>query len=246
MFYPCVTFRKSAKRDFETLRAFVKDVRYDNGRSLNWAVFKKYPCLKMQLDKDKRYKMKNEKVLRHFIYEIYRTKQTAMDYALAQHRKRWTKIAPYYFSLVDAFFGDRRWPHGKYIVFGTIWGMYPRFLKEKIFQIPFWHRTPRYVPVVIAHELLHFMFYDYFYARYPKYRRPKYNFFVWHISEIFNTVVQNSPTWLNCFKLKSLGYPEHKKIVMRISRIFYHRSTWNLNALVDKIIKGVQNQKIAS
>jgi len=241
--YPHVTFSKSAKKDFKTLRAFIKDAKYDNGRNLDWAVFNKYPQLKTHFDKNKHYKIKDEKILLHFINKGYRAKRTAMDRAMAQHKKRWEKIALYYFSLVDTLFGGRRWPRGKYIAFGTIWGMYPRFLEDKTFQIPFWHRTPRYVSVVIAHELLHFMFYDYFYARYPKYRYPKHNFFVWHISEIFNTIVQNSPVWFNRFKLKSLGYLEHKKIVTRISRSIYRRSTWNIDALVDEIINEVQKNK---
>ena len=203
----------------------------------------KYPQLKTQFDKDKHYKIKDEKILLNFINKRYRAKRTAMDRAMAQHEKRWKKIAPHYFSLVNTLFGSRPWPPGKYIAFGTIWGMYPRFLEDKTFQIPFWHRTPRYVSVVIAHELLHFIFYDYFYTRYPKYRRSKDNFFVWHISEIFNTVVQNSPAWLSCFKLKSLGYPEHEKIITRISRTLYRRGTWNLDALVDEIIKEARKIK---
>ncbi|MDD4995271.1 MAG: hypothetical protein PHW53_02310 [Patescibacteria group bacterium] len=244
MNYPHITFRKSAKKDFETLRAFTKDAEYDNGRNLNWAVFKKYPRLKIYFDKDKHFKIKNEKVLSNFIDETYRGEQINMNRALAQHKKRWEKIALDYFSLVDELFSGRKWPRGKYVALGTIWGMYPRFLEDKTFQIPFRHRTPGYISVVIAHELLHFMFYDYFYAHYPKYRGSGNNFIVWHISEIFNTVVQNSPAWLSRFKIKSLGYPEHKKIVARIGRTLYCSNTWDLNALVDKIIKEVQNQKI--
>jgi len=240
MFYPHVTFRKSAKKDFETLRAFAKEAKYDNGRNLNWVVFNKYPWLKIYFDRDEHYKIKNEKALRSFVYKTYRLKQASMARALVQYKKRWEKIALYYFSLVDRLFNGHKWPRGKYIAFGTIWGMYPRFLEDKTFQIPFWHRTPRYISVVIAHEMLHFMFYDYFYKRYPKYNHPKYEFFVWHISEIFNTVVQNSPVWFDCFKIKSLGYPEHEKIVKRISHDLYRRGVWNLDALVDKLIKEVR------
>ncbi len=241
--YPHVTFRKSAKKDFETLHAFVKDAMYDNGRNLNWAVFNRYPQLKTQFVKNKHYKIKDEKTLRNFIYKTYYAKQMSMNRALEQHKERWEKIAPHYFSLVDALFDGHKWPQGKYIAFGTIWGMYPRFLEDKTFQIPFWHRTLKYIPVVIAHELLHFMFYDYFYKRYPKYRYPKHIFFSWYISEIFNTTIQNSPAWLNCFKLKSLGYPEHEKIVRRVSRTFYCRNAWNIDVLADEIIKEVQKIK---
>ena len=119
--------------------------------------------------------------------------------------------------------------------------MYPRFLENKTFQIPYRHRFPNYVPVVIAHEMLHFMFYDYFYQRYPKYNKPEKNFFVWHISEIFNTLIQNSPEWLRYFKRKSMGYPEHEKIVKKLGREWYRKNTWDLDEIVGQIVKEVQN-----
>lgn len=245
MFYPRITFRKSAKKDFETLHAFAKDAKYDNnGRNLNWAIFNKYPQLKTQLDKDKHYKIKNEKSLRYFVYKTYQAKWTAMDRALTQHRQRWTKIAPHYFSLIDALFNNRKWPRGKYIAFGTIWGMYPRFLKDKTFQIPFWHRAPRYISVVIAHELLHFMFYDYFYEHYPKYHRPEDSFFVWHISEIFNSIIQNSPQWLKVFELKSMAYPEHKKIITKLEKKYHQYVGWDVDKFIKDIMKAVKKSKL--
>ena len=244
MNHPYILFRISAKKDFDTLFAFTQDAKYSRGRNLDWATFSKYPHLKSQFDKN--FRMKNENFLRRFVFETYHTKQIAMDRALINHKTRWEKISPRYFSLIDSLFAGRKWPSGKYIAFGTIWGMYLRFLEDKTFQVPYWHRTPRYVSVVIAHELLHFMFYDYFYARYPKYRRSKDNFFVWHVSEIFNTVVQNSPAWLRCFKLKSHGYPEHKKIVKLISHTWYRRDVWDIDVLVDDIMREVKRQKLAS
>ena len=215
--HPRIKFRRNEKKDLEIVHTFIKDAEYDKGMSLVWAVFNKYPQLKKLFNENKGYEIKDESVLSHFIYKKYHDRQMAMDRALEQHKKCWEQMAPRYFSLVDTLFNNRTWPEGNYIDFGTIWGMYPRFLKDKTFQVPYWHRTPRYVSVVIAHELLHFMFYDYFYERYPRYHRPKDNLFVWNISEIFNTVVQNSPEWVDCFELKSIGYPEHKKIVARIS-----------------------------
>jgi len=243
MLYPRIKFRISAVQDFKTLCAFIKDAKYDNGRNLDWSIFSKYPQLKKQFDKDEHYKIKDEKILRNFINRRYLVREKNMNRVMAQHKKRWEEIAPCFFSLVDTIFGGRTWPSGKYIAFGTIWGMYPRFLEDKTFQIPFWHRTPRYIPVVIAHELLHFMFYDYFYERYPKYYRPEDNLFVWHVSEIFNTIIQNSPIWINSFRLKSLGYPEHEKTVILIGHLFYHNDIRNLDELVDGIIKEVKSNK---
>src|SRR3989338_5379255 len=92
MFYPQVTFRRNAQRDIEALRAFIKDADYSNGRNLDWAVFSKYPHLKTQFDQNSHYKMKSEKTLRNFVYEIYRAKQVVMDLALTRHKKRWIKV----------------------------------------------------------------------------------------------------------------------------------------------------------
>jgi len=243
MTHPNIRFRISAKKDFETLLVFTEGAKYSRGRDLDWAVFNKYPNLKPWFDKN--FKIKDQEMMRRFIYSIYRNKREMMGTALMNHKKRWEKIVPRYFSLVDALFDSHRWPRGKYIAFGTIWGMYPRFLEDKTFQVPYWHRTPKYVPVVIAHELLHFMFYDYFYEHYPKYRQSKDNYFVWHVSEIFNTIVQNSPLWLRCFKIKSRGYPEHKKIVKLISHMWYRRDVWDIDILVDDIMREIKRQKLA-
>jgi len=241
--YPHLKFRQSALRDFKTLCAFAGDAKYDNGRNLDWAIFAKYPQLKQNFDKN--YKINNKKTLRQFINSQYHSNEKKFEKALTQHKKRWEKIAPQYFSLVDKLFNSQHWPKGKYISFGTIWSMYPRFLEDKTFQIPYQHRNPKYVPVIIAHELLHFMFYDYFYKQYPKYNRQKYNFLVWHISETFNTLVQNSPEWLKYFKVKSEGYPEHQELIAKLSRIFSKQKNWDLNELVAKITDEVLSQKIA-
>ena len=242
MSYPYITFQKSAQKDLETLHSFIKDTKYDNGRNLEWAVFKKYPSLKAQFGDN--FKIKNEEELRAFINEVYNDKDKEMDKALRQYEKNWKKVELNYFLLVDEIFERRKWPKGKYIAFGTIWGMYPRFLEDKTSQIPFWHNDLNYIPVVISHELLHFMFYDYFYERYPQYDQPEKNFFVWHISEIFNTLIQNSPTWLDCFKIKSLGYPEHEKIVENIGKKLYTQDKINIDLLTDEIIKEVFEEKL--
>jgi hypothetical protein len=238
--HPTVRFHLSAAQDKRTLRAFEKDAIYDQGRNLEWAVFKKYPTLKSEYNELGR--LTHEQPMLRFINETYRSQRPQMERTMLEHRKRWERIAPSYFKLIEKLFDHRTWPRGKYIAYGTIWGVYPRFLENKTFQIPFRHKVPQYVPVVIAHELLHFLFYDYFYERFPKLSRQKDASFVWHVSEIFNTLVQNSPEWMSCFKRKSLGYPEHDKIVANMSRKLYRQSSWNLNDVVDEIIKQTQKK----
>ena len=105
------------------------------------------------------------------------------------YQKDWLMVEKNFHCLVDELFCGHKWPKGKYIAYTTIWGMFPKFLEDKTFQIPFKHKNKRYVIVVIAHELLHFIFYDYFYKKYPKYRLDKYNFL--HTNSKFSEVVED-------------------------------------------------------
>jgi len=242
MHHPHITFRKSKKKDFETVFAFSKEAIYDNGRCLNWAILDKYSILKNQFDKN--YKIKSKKEIMSFIKKIYSDKKDDMDHALKQHKERWNKVNNNFFELTDQLFGDHKWPDGKYISFGTIWGMYPRYLNDKTFQIPYWHKIPLYVSVVIAHEMLHFIFYDYLLSKYPKYKNDKYDFFIWHVSEIFNSLIQNSPKWIKVFKHKSKYYPEHKKIIQLMKKERNKLNESNIDEMIKEIIKHVSTSTL--
>jgi hypothetical protein len=69
--------------------------------------------------------------------------------------------------------------------------------------------------------MLHFIFYDYFIKKYPQYNKKKYSFYIWHISEIFNGIIQNSFPWLKIFKITGQSYPEHQKIIKHLKKKYY-------------------------
>ncbi|SRR6056297_1062896 len=238
MSHPKITFSISAKKDFETLIAFTNDAQFDDGRNLNLAIFKKFPQLKKYFYKN--LTIKNASSLRLFINKMYENKKDEMKQDMKKSQKQWLKINSTFFTLVDKLFQKRKWPKGKYIAFSTIWGMYPRFLEDKTFQIPLKHKDIKYIPVIIAHELLHFMFYDYFYEHYPQYQKDQHNFFVWNISEIFNSIIQNSPLWLETFKTKSLAYPEHKEIITDLSKNIYKKEILDVDKITKNIIQKVK------
>jgi len=236
MSYPKIKFQKNAEKDWKTICIFTKEAVYDNGRNLDWAIFNKYHKLKKFFSLTKKHTISDEKNLRKFIKQTYKNKTALMTASMNQYKNNWEKVAPFFFKLIDNLFKTTNWPKGKYIAYGTIWGLFPRFLDDKTFQIPYWHKRPQYISVIIAHELLHFKFYDYFYKKYPQYNYQKYNYFVWNISEIFNSIIQNSPEWLKYFKLKSLNYPEHEKIISKIARSEYKLASIDIDVLVQKII----------
>jgi len=196
----------------------------------------KYPALRKYGSK-KNFKI-TKKEASKFIQKIYRKDEKIIKHNLNLYKKNWAKKEEQFYQLVEELFEKQPWPRGKYITYPTIWGMFPRFLEDKIFQLPHKYRNKKYVNVIIAHEMLHFMFYSHFLKHYPRYKKSKYNFFVWNISEIFNSIIQNSPKWLKVFKLKSKPYPEHLKIVQKLSPR-YRKENINVEKLVKDIIKAV-------
>ncbi len=182
-----------------------------------------------------------KEIVEKFVGEFYRKNKAIIEKNIDLYEINWNKKEKTFYKLVKKIFTEIPWPKGKYIAYSTMWGMYPRFLEDKTFQVPYKHKNPKYVNVIIAHEMLHFIFYDYFYKKYPGYRSKKYNLFVWHISEIFNVIVQNSNKWMKVFKLKTMPYPEHKKVIKKLKEKYKSAKLFKANDLIDDIIKAVAN-----
>jgi hypothetical protein len=236
--YPKVKFKINYQKDIKTLHAFAADVAYDNGRNLSWAIFKHYPQLKRFFSNNK---IRNKVALSSFVKKQYELNFGLMNKNLKIFAANWKKIEPIFFALVDELFERFHWPKGKYIAFFTIWSMFPRFLEDKTFQIPYKFRSHKGVSVIIAHEMLHFIFYEYFYSFFRKYHQEKHYDFVWNISEIFNAVVQNSSRWLKVFGAPTMSYQEHEKIIKKLKKRHALNETNNALKLILEIMKEVKN-----
>lgn len=239
---PKLKFKIDYKKDIEALFSFIRDSKYDNGRSLEWAVLNQYPFLKKyQIGSIfKISKLEVEKFIKNF----YQRNNDTIRKNMLLYQQNWQKKEEDFYLLVEKLFKLKYWPQGKYIAYPTIWGMFPRFLEDKTFQLPYKYKNKRYINVIIAHEMLHFIFYEYFLKKYPKYKNDKYNFFIWHISEIFNTLIQNSPEWLKVFKVKTIGYPEHKSITKILERKYYKKDDWQVDNLIKDIIIIIRKMEI--
>jgi len=222
--HPKVKFKIDPKKDISTFFGFLKDAKYDGGRNFDWAVLNKYPD----------FKEFNKKGVGDFVFKYYLENKDNIKKNFVVYEKNWKKIEKKFFALVKDIFPKVKWPKGKYIAYSTMWGMYARFLDDKTFQIPAVSRKKKVINFIIAHEMLHFIFYEYFLNKYKKYRSHKYDFFVWHVSEIFNVIIVNKPEWQKILNNKDDGYPEHRKIIKKLSK-----NDYKLDDLMDNIIKEV-------
>lgn len=242
MKHPKLSFDRDAKKDVSAFFAFVGDAEYDGGRNLEWAVFSQFPHLKKMFDGSIFTGTKSD--ISKFVEDQYSKYGTAIEKNMDVYRRQWLEKESVFYSLTDDLFLSFSWPKGKYVAYPTIWGMYPRFLEDKTFQVPFKTRRKRYVNVIVAHEMLHFIFYEYFFRLYPQYASDEHDFLAWHVSEIFNTVVQNSPKWLKAFGLETMGYPEHEAIVERLSGQYGKSDSIETDALIADILSAVKNSSL--
>jgi len=229
---PKVKFKIDPKKDLATAKSFISESGFDDGRNLEWVFFKKYPELRGAV---KGIQNTDYASLGRYITGKYKKNQKVVVRNFKNYEADWRKIEKNYFALVGDLFPETAWPNGKYVAYATIWGMFPRFLKDKTFQIPIKYRSRRYVSVIIAHEMLHFMFYDHIKRNYPQYKDSEHSFLVWHISEIFNSLIQDSPSWLAVFKKKTMPYPEHEKIITTLRKRYPNPIMLKADGLIREI-----------
>ena len=235
--HPEIHFRISVTKDIATFFAFAKNT---DKRRLEWAILKSHPYFNTFL-KDGNLQVSRANA-EAYVRKEYAQYRDEMKRNLVAFDKSWKNIAPHYFALTDQLFGKKYWPEGKYICYPTIWGMYPRFIKDCTFQIPAHKgRNAERINIIIAHEMLHFIFYNYLAREYGE-KNPGMR--VWHSSEIFNAVVQSSPKWKKVFGEGSGPYPEHATITKRVSKKFYAKRTITADALITEIFREVDRSKL--
>ncbi len=222
----------------EVFFAFVQDAQFDGGRTLNWAVLDDVPELQKYF-KGVEF-IGERKDIEQFIQNIHSKNELQMTDKLDKYQEKWQKMHAEFFKLTADIFADQDWPRGKYIAYITIWKMFPRFLEDKTFCLPYTGKMCASSNEICAHELLHFIFYDYFWTKYPEYAKEGQEMFTWHVSEIFNTTVQNSNTWLSVFPQGNMGYPEHKQIVINSQKKYPEITNSNLTGFVNDIVKEVK------
>ncbi len=134
-------------------------------------------------------------------------------------KKEWHKVAKDYFRLMNRIFKDHPWPKGKYIGFASVFEMYPKNVKEKIFYFSGLKKDLNFNIATIAHEMLHFMFFDYIDKNTRVRDRGSEN--IWNASEVFNLVIETWKPYQKIFKTNGKAYYfMHKKMLPKMKKLW--------------------------
>jgi hypothetical protein len=193
-----------------------------------------HPELKILKNKSK---ILQKKIINSYFDAFYKKHTKYLKGQIKKTQSGWNKVEKRYFKEVTKIFRNHSFPKGKYWGYLSILNCNPRFLNNKTFQ--FFYYRPQWAIFVTAHELLHFIFYDYCLKKYPKiFKRlnPNCGLF-WDLAEIFNTIILTRKEFEKIHQVKGVvSYPKHKKIVKKIERKYQDKKI-QLDDLIKDILK---------
>lgn len=187
------------------------------------SVHPKLSILDEQTEEDK-YKTINE-----YFDEFYTTHRAELEQKLLEIESDWKRDEEIFKKQINTIFKNPAKPDGKYTGYLSVINCNPRFLENKTFQIFYKHKSG--ANFVIAHEVLHFFFYDYTENRFPEIFKSlnKDEGVYWDLSEIFNATIMGEKDFINeSYSKNNVYYPEHEKYLSISKEI------WNKNRDVDE------------
>ncbi|MCX6813200.1 MAG: hypothetical protein NTV77_01795 [Candidatus Azambacteria bacterium] len=217
----------------------------------NYILFNKYSTegpkfLKMFLPKELRYiltdglsEKKKEKIIEEYVKYNFSLHEKEITQNTGKIKKRWKAVEKNYFKLINKIFKNHPWHQGKYLGFASVFDMYPRNIKEKTFYFPALGKNLNFAIATVAHEMTHFIFFDYLKAKYGieekkefKNKDPKY---IWDISEVLNVVIESWRPYLNIFKIKGKPYGKvHAKMLPKMKKLWDKKE--DLDFLLDSYL----------
>jgi hypothetical protein len=181
------------------------------------------------------------KILDAYLENYYSDAKEFLANSVKKTEDKWRKVEKIFFKKVDKLFGGWPWPKGNYRGYVSVARNYPRYIKEKIFAFPASARLGRNPDVdlrVIAHEMLHFIEYDYLEKKFglkPSECYSSDNTF-WQFTENLNVLIENSNFWKEFgsgFERKP--YDDCRKLYVKMKKIW--DKDQNIDNLVVKIFK---------
>lgn len=190
-------------------------------------IFKAHPTLK---GIEKLEKEEAKRKVNMYIDDLYLKNKDGIKKTVAQMQKDWREIEDEFFEITNHVFKNLPWPKGEYIAYFSISPPCPRYLYNKTFSVVY-TKDGRWKKIV-AHEMLHFMFYEYIRKKYmPNLKNTiekemniqlekTFIFPLWDISEIFNAIVMNEGGFQKLLPYPSEPYPKHKEAYKKLQKIW--------------------------
>ncbi|HOV97455.1 MAG TPA: hypothetical protein PLW49_00350 [bacterium] len=220
---PHVNFEINKEMDYWTVGEFLS---FNPSDSISNSILLGYPGLKKakHLNNDERITY-----YKNYIDHIYNDQELKIADIRKKTQKSWNKVEKKFLDNAAKLFNGHPWPEGAYVGFLSIFNCGPRFLNEKIFQVYYKHKEG--LVYACAHEMMHFMFYDYLEKNLDLSRNIS-DSVIWDLSEIFNIVVLERPEFVEI-----TGNPHPRPYEKHETQISKFRKLMKRSKNIDDMIK---------
>jgi len=234
--HPKIKFKADLRTDTENCVSFLKHKRpRQNKQFVVWFLPEEFRYI---LDKKISIKKRDE-IIKEYVKHVYKIKSKEIKEETKKAISEWRKVEIKYFKLVSKIFKNHPWPKGNYRGFASIFHMFPRYIDRKIFFFPYTHKIPKFANKVIAHEMLHFIFFDYINKKYGLRQDSKIkgqpNNYIWQVSEVFNNAMESWDPYKKIFKFGSRPYSGTEKIFAQMKKRWAKKQ--DVDWLLDKWLK---------
>jgi hypothetical protein len=180
-----------------------------------------------------------KKIINAYVENFYLLNNKKIKARLAEAEKEWVGLEKKFYKIVDILFNKYLWPRGNYNAYLSIWHCFPRFIKEKLFTFPFdpekiWN-SKKFGTATIAHEMLHFIAYDYLekvYGLKPSESYHKDNKF-WQFTENLNVLIERDKIWKEFSDGSSKPYKNCEKLFYKMKKI------WDKDKDIDNLVEQI-------
>ncbi len=205
--YPHLKFELNKDLDIKTGETFL--FVQAGGIDFGLGVLENYPDLKPARETDN--KIKRHEIVAEFVDDFYNKNVTILEKMKSKMQQLWTPVEEQFFRAVQTIFGQYAWPNGQYIAYPSMFNCNPRFLDTKTFQCYYGKIEEGRSNSTVAHEMLHFIWFDYLEKEALAFMNQYSEDKIWLLSEAFNQMVQALPSF-ELFQARH-GYPEAESMV---------------------------------
>jgi len=196
-------------------------IRRNRPHKYRYFLFQFLPKELHYIIKEKLPESKIKKIIGEYTKRTYKFRTKKIKEGITKARKDWRSVEKRYFAITDKIFKRCPWPKGRYIGYCSIFGMFPRNVQEKYFYFPPIHPISKYANKVIAHEMLHFIFFDYIQKKYGLKENSKIpkkpDNYIWQVSEVFNNVTEGWKPYNKLIGDKPRPYRGTEKMFKKMS-----------------------------
>lgn len=199
-----------------------------------WAFFKLPPDLRFVFAGCSRDRRRD--IVWEYLQMCYRAQKRCFLDRIAEVERDWLAVEDEYYALVQNLFGGHPWPAGDYLAVGSVWQGFSYDAGSQLFYFPLIRGPHLQAREVIAHELVHMLFWDYVEEKYglrKKIWRRRRNHFVWQVSEALLTILQQWEPYARLVEARDSGpYSECRRVYERMKQDWDREQ--NVQKLLDK------------